>query len=74
MSKQNQHRPQKGEIRFFGARFKLIEPGKVVRGEPERKPSPITRATSTVTITFIMEIELSFLVYWRGRARCFLGF
>jgi len=40
MAKQNQHRPQKGEVKFHGATFKLNEPGKFVRGEPERKPSP----------------------------------
>jgi hypothetical protein len=45
---------------------------KTLTGSQHR--AAITRATSTVTITFIMEIELSFLVYWRGRARVFPWF
>jgi hypothetical protein len=42
MAKQNQHRPQKGEVKFYGATFKLTDPSArtFVRGEPKPKPSP----------------------------------
>jgi hypothetical protein len=36
MSKQNQHRKAKGEVRLHGATFRLNEPGKFV---PKPKPS-----------------------------------
>jgi hypothetical protein len=42
------HRKIKGVVKFHGATFKLIEPGKFVRAEPERKPKP--RATEEKTL------------------------
>jgi hypothetical protein len=37
MAKQKKHRPAKGTKKFHGATFKLVELGKVVRHEPQRK-------------------------------------
>ena len=50
MSKQNQHRPQKGEVRFHGATFKLTDPSTrtFVRDDGiKKKPSPTRRVGPT---------------------------